>query len=608
MGSSKARMRTVFSGVAMVMLSAGFAPAMAAPSCMIEMMANLPVEMDGMRVNMPATINGHHTDLMLDSGAFFSIMSKAKATEFGLKLDSLPPDLHIGGIGGEFSADLGTAETFTILGTTFKQAKFIVGGSDTGRPIIGRNVIGIADTDFDIAHGSVKLMKPHDCGKANMAYWAAGNPHFEAEFNPGDDSRNHLFEMPVSINGVKIRAELDTGADVSIITRHAAERAKIDLNAPGVQPVDRLGGFGRSFVRGWIVPVDRVDIGNEGILKPNIMVIDGDIAPTPDAPEMLLGMDYLLSHHMYFARDQRRIYFTYSGGAVFQARTGGAGKDAGQKTASTSLPEGAQRAKAVDDSAAPTTATQFAARGKVRQSQRNPAGAIADFSKAVELDPRNPDRYGDRANAYMQSGQLDLARADLDKALGLKPDSAELLRDRAMLRFSQKDKAGALADADAAARLIPPTSLESLVIAEMFEELGQPSRAIPIYTAAIAVHREDAQLSSMLNGRCWARALANVELDEALKDCDRAVRLEKANAAYIDSRALVYFRKGDFAHAIADYDQALALQPKEAWSMYMRGLAKIRLGQDEAGKADEAAARGIRPDVVEVAVQRGIVK
>lgn len=51
-------------------------------------------------------------------------------------------------------------------------------------------------------------------------------------------------------------------------------------------------------------------------------------------------------------------------------------------------------------------------------------GAIADFNKAIELDPKNAVAYLNRANARFGIGDLDCAVADFDKAIELKPDDA----------------------------------------------------------------------------------------------------------------------------------------------------------------------------------------
>lgn len=577
--------------------------------CHLSTVASLPIQVENMRVKASVEINDHKTDLILDSGAFFSIMSKAEAVELGLKLAPLPPYFRMSGIGGAFGGQLGTADTFTILGHTFKSVKFVVGGSDVGDPIIGRNLLAVGDTEFDLAHGSVRLMKPQDCQKTTLAYWAGTNPFFIAEFEPGDTDGDDRFDIPIKLNGTTtISAALDTGAPTSLITRRAAEKAGVDLNGPNARPTSGIGGFGRNTSRGWIVQLDRLDIGDEGILKPNLMVIDGNMGEGPEAPDMLLGLDYILSHHMYFARGQKRIYFTYGGGTVFLPRNAlrpdGTIQTAAQTAAA--LPDGAQRVKAVVESRAePATAAQFVTRGKFRLTQRDFSGAIADLSKAVELEPAQADHYGDRALAYAQSGKVPLALADLNKAIMIEPNHVASLRFRAGLRFSQKDREGALADAEAAAKLTPPSSLDSLLSATLFEELGQPAKAIPIYDAMIALHKEDSRLPTLLNGRCWARALANVDLDQGRKDCDRAIKLDPANAAYLDSRGLVFFRQKAFARAIADYDQALKLSPKLAWSLYMRGLSKIVLGQKEAGEADQVAAKVLQADIAEEATRRG---
>jgi hypothetical protein len=37
-----------------------------------------------------------------------------------------------------------------------------------------------------------------------------------------------------------------------------------------------------------------------------------------EVPEMLLGLDFLRAHRMFVAHSQHKIYFTYTGGPVFQ--------------------------------------------------------------------------------------------------------------------------------------------------------------------------------------------------------------------------------------------------------------------------------------------------
>lgn len=574
-------------------------PALAA--CKLAVMADLPVTMAGLRASVPVKVDGKDTSFWLDSGAFFSIMSKAKAIELGLTIQAAPPGLYIIGIGGRASVEMVTIKSFGIVGQNLKNIQFLVGGSDAGNGLIGRNLIGLADTEFDLANGVVKLIRPTDCEKGGLAYWAAGKPYFTVPLLTGSNPFDHIFRLPVTINGVRIEAELDSGAPMSLLSRRAAERAGIDFAAPGVTPSDGVTGFGRRQEKGWVVPVASVGVGDEEILRTRLEVIDNSIGG-PDGPDMLLGADFIMAHHIYVARGQRRIYFTYSGGRPFLT-----GQPAEERVSSPApLPAGKVRVEAVNGVPDPKTAEEFARRGNARLVGGKAEEALADFNEAVRLAPDKAPYYSDRSRAHEATGNASLAAADIDKALAIDPGNGEWLLVRAVERLHRKDKPGALADAEAAAKAIPPSSLMALKVAGLFEQLGQPARAIPLFDSVIAAHPADTKLAMMLNGRCWQRALANVDLDKALDDCNRAIKRGGDNAGYLDSRALVYFRKGDLKAALADYDAALGFNPHIAWSLYMRGLVRIVLGQAEAGRADQAAAVAIQADIAEKAAGFGI--
>ena len=50
--------------------------------------------------------------------------------------------------------------------------------------------------------------------------------------------------------------------------------------------------------------------------------------------------------------------------------------------------------------------------------------AIADFSRAIELEPENATAYRGRGVAYNESGDPDQALADFERAIELQPDEA----------------------------------------------------------------------------------------------------------------------------------------------------------------------------------------
>ena len=94
-------------------------------------------------------------------------------------------------------------------------------------------------------------------------------------------------------------------------------------------------------------------------------------------------------------------------------------------------------------------------RAQVRRLKNDTAGAIADYTKAIELGSTNPAAYNNRANAKAENNDRDGAIADYTKAIELKPDYARAYYNRAVLKRDKGDNAGAAADFKRAQELDP---------------------------------------------------------------------------------------------------------------------------------------------------------
>jgi tetratricopeptide (TPR) repeat protein len=81
-------------------------------------------------------------------------------------------------------------------------------------------------------------------------------------------------------------------------------------------------------------------------------------------------------------------------------------------------------------------------------------------------------------------------------------------------------------------------------------------------------------------------------LEEALADCNEALRLAPDGPGTLDSRGFTYLKLGRFEQAIADYDAALARNPRQPSSLYGRGIARLR-NDPEGGRADLTAAKAL---------------
>ncbi len=139
--------------------------------------------------------------------------------------------------------------------------------------------------------------------------------------------------------------------------------------------------------------------------------------------------------------------------------------------------------------------------------------------------------------------------------------------------------------------------------ADALFELGRVDKAIATLDAGVA---RDKDLAGAYNVRCWLLGRANRDLPKGLADCEKALSLRPDTPSYLDSRALIYFRMGQFDRAISDYDAALERSPELSASLFMRGVTKRRLGRTEEGDDDIATAIAIEPEVAETFAKFGV--
>ncbi|MBN8808191.1 MAG: aspartyl protease family protein [Sphingomonas sp.] len=563
-----------------------------ANGCKVEQMAVLPVTMVGRRAMVAAKFGDRDARFILDSGAFYSTISRAAATEYGLRVDLLPLGFYVKGIGGESSAGYTVTNSFSLAGLKVPKVDFVVGGTDTGQTgLLGQNILGLADIEYDFPHGMVRLMKTTRCGHVGLAYWAQDKPVTMLPLIGEPESRFHPHTLAtVLVNGVKVTAMFDSGAVSSLMTLAAAKRAGVTPASPGVEPDGYSTGLGSHHVSTWLATFDKIDVGGEAISHPRIRIGDTELGNA----DMLIGADFFLTHRLFVSNANHVMFVTYEGGPVFGLSPKHAYTSDGKLMDLT------------DKAADPKTAEEFSRRGAALMSNHRLTDALADFDKAIAMAPGEGRYYYQRATAHLANRQRDEGLTDLDKAIALMPGDVDARFTRAGIRLRARDRDGALADVKAADGVLAPSSDRRFALAAMYDELGQPEPALTNYDLWLKGHPEDAGRMAALNGRCWARGQLNRELDKALADCNAAVRMAPKNAAFLDSRALIRLRRGELALALADYDAALAANPREAWSLYARGITEAKLGQADKAKADRAAALAINPTLSERARRFGL--
>src|SRR5579859_1021318 len=566
--------------------------AQAASACQLGKLVEIPVTMQGFRPYVKASINGKEATFLVDTGAFFSMVTDDAIDKFGMRHISAPLGLQVKVAGGATrEARAAVAENFSFAGANFKNIEFLAGGrldlATAG--LIGENLIGPFDVEFDLANGVIRFFSAKNCANSNLAYWSADKVWSRLDLDAPGKVLNTVVAN-ARVDGHLIRVKFDSGAGLSVMSRTAAARAGI---APSSEGVDSAGVFYGAYGKGqevFLAPFASFKIGDEEIKNTKLRV--GDIA-IPDS-DMLLGADFFLSHRIMISGSQRRIYFTYNGGPVFRFDARPAPPQTLAAATPVQEPQGSA-SQAGGEADQPKTGGDFQRRGQAFVSRGKSAQAIADFTKAIELEPNDASHYHARALARLAARQPVLAMADLDEALKLNPSDAAAFIVRGQL-YLGRDASHAKADFDQALKLSPDDAQAELQIGYAYARAGMFDPAMQQYDTWIAAHPKDDRMPQILSARCEARALANRDLDKALADCDAALRGDKVSTV-MEHRGLVLLRMGRIDEAIAQYTAAIRLQPRAAQAFYCRGLAELKNGMKAQGDADIAAALAIAPAI-----------
>lgn len=548
----------------------------------------IPVTMSGLRAVATLRVNGTPVPMTVDSGASFSVLTEATAEQLQLRRRRLPFGYEAYGLTGRVNFQLTEVAKLGFQNAELSKVEFLVGGNEPGggtMGLMGRNLLAWSDAEYDIANGAIRIMVPKgDCDNTDMAYWAGNTPVAKVNLLRPRDERFPTIRVPVKINDQTFTAVLDTGA-TSILSRSAARRAGMLSDEKAVVPAGKVWGVGQGELPSWLVPMASFEIGGERIANSRLRIADFSL----DDADMLIGIDFFLSHRLYVAYSQRQMYFTYHGGPVFDLST------------QTAPPVHAPVAEAE-----PADAAAYARRASAFAARQDLARALADLDRACALDPATASHFRQRARVRILLRQYAEAMGDLDTALRLDPADAEARLERVRGQLALRRTDPALEDLHQLDLTIAPQSSLRREMGQIYLALDRPLLALAQFDAWIANRREQMDVDQALNARCWARALMGTELDKALADCNAAIKARPQEASYLDSRGLVHLRQGRFDLALADYDAALALAPRQAWSLLGRGLARLRLDQREPGLADVAAARAIRPGIEVDARRHGL--
>ena len=547
-----------------------------------------------------ARINGHPAQFMIDSGAYWSMISPQTRRAFGLPDGTRVQGMRIAGVNGSTRLVVTTARRFEFLNEPFRHALFIVGGNDLpsgAAGVIGGAILQAANVEYDFGNGLMRFVTTTHCKGLPLAYWAPGQLVGRVELQPLSAARPYLIGN-ARVDGRPVRVLFDSGAPHSILALSAARRVGIKPQSAGVNSSGWIAGISKQWKRAWLEPMREFQIGGvETVSNMHIRVSDFHLYGLH--VDMVLGADFFLSNHILVAIHRHVLYFTYNGGPVFdlghryQIQRPGAVRSVVSGT-------GAASVQHVAPAGTSLTANVLMRRGMALAADGRNHAAIAVLSGLCRREPADARCRLQRGRVYAANKQPALALADFDAAIRLNPQSyqAHLARAALLLAWRGAPRTARIvvaADLNIAALLTPDSAMQQMQIADLYARLGRYADALRAVDLWIHYRRHDALFALGLSARCWIRAQADRQLHQAQHDCDLALERRPNAASTLDARGLLLLRLQEPASAIVAYDAALRARPGLASALYGRGLAELRTGELAAGHADIASALDISP-------------
>ena len=212
-------------------------------------------------------------------------------------------------------------------------------------------------------------------------------------------------------------------------------------------------------------------------------------------------------------------------------------------------------------------------RGKSKLAIKDYEGAIEDFCKAIELDPKNAILYHSRGLAKKALYDFEGAIEDYSISIELDPNDAWAYNGRGIAKLLNQDFSGAIEDYSRAIKLRPKS-------AYFYTNRGEAKQDFQDYIGAIEDHSKAIELDPKYAFAYYNRGLAKKVLKDyngAIEDFSMGIKLNPKNGACWISRGHSKYLQKDYHGAISDYSKAIEINPDDPEVFKSRGYAKYNL-------------------------------
>jgi tetratricopeptide (TPR) repeat protein len=250
----------------------------------------------------------------------------------------------------------------------------------------------------------------------------------------------------------------------------------------------------------------------------------------------------------------------------------------------------------------PDSGTAYNQRALLRLMNQDVAGALQDLDAAVAHNYKGDGVYGLRAQLRSQLGDLKGALADYDLSIKLNPNNPRSYASRGALLLAMGDGDRALIDFDYLLKWYEtdpktsrPTPKEASKDQKTIKQ-GEEKKASDPQAFTVGIDQEtkneapgDKEMAPSIVDAYARRALIYSDRgnpDAAISDLTKALRIDPGNFDVLFSRFNAYEAKGDLAAALADVNRGIANDSRNGNLRVEHGVLLLLMGKDLEAKVD----------------------
>lgn len=270
-------------------------------NCKLQLQANLPFYLDRGHIMVATAVNGHLLHFMVDTGGVYSAISQRAAQAIGLHPSRLGPNAEIKDAAGAEATDFALIDNITFSHFKAGGLRLMVASLPAGEDgVLAPDLLRNFDIEVDFAAQTMTLFKQPRCDD-HVVYWTDDFAKIPLNITP----QGHI-RIPVTVNGQKEKATLDTGSPFTLMGSDFA--AQIGANGTsGGKALTLFGGNGGK-VSGAGYKLDSLVVGKFEWVGLSVITISHDEGWRSDGAQILIGLDVMHDLHLFIDYKGEQIF------------------------------------------------------------------------------------------------------------------------------------------------------------------------------------------------------------------------------------------------------------------------------------------------------------